>query len=251
MLKVSLDPAITASIRIFFQPIVCLDDLRPAYAEVLARAEAPDGSLAGPETIVDAMSNAEHSMRLTASIMRRTLDEYTALNLAQHDLAVAFNLPLDAMLHPELIERLDHIRASADVAPRHIRFELTERHPVHDLNAAGAVITRLREAGYGLALDDITPDMPNLPALMNMPIRAIKLDRSVVVSTRKTDQHFIQTMVANATANRQDIIAEGIETHKLRNSMRDLGVTHGQGFLFSHPLPAAAMQAFLQNATAG
>jgi EAL domain-containing protein (putative c-di-GMP-specific phosphodiesterase class I) len=238
------DPALIASIRIFFQPIIRLGDLRPDYVEVLARAAAPDGSLAGPESIVDAMTNAEHSMGLTAGIMQRTLEEYASFNFAESDLAVAFNLPLDAMLHPELIERLDRVRENSNIPTRNIRFELTERHPVHDIGAACNVISTLRTAGYGLALDDITPDMPNLPALMQMPIRAIKLDRSVVIS--HAGQPFIRDMVAKATEHDQDIIAEGIETAELRDNMRNLGVTHGQGFLFSRPLPAPALQTFLR-----
>jgi EAL domain-containing protein (putative c-di-GMP-specific phosphodiesterase class I) len=52
-------------------------------------------------------------------------------------------------------------------------------------------------------------------------------------------------MVAQATTKGHDIIAEGIETPGLRDSLRARGVTHGQGYLFSRPLPAAGLQAYL------
>lgn len=240
------DRDLMASIRIFYQPIVRLDDLRMDYVEVLARAEDPDGTLGGPESIVDAMTSTERSMRLTTCIMQRTLAEYETFNFAQNNLSVAFNLPLDAMLHPELVERIETLRANSRLPAHNIRFELTERHTVHDLHAARTVITALRDAGFGLALDDITPNMPNLPALMAMPIRAIKLDRSVVISNTQTDQAFIRAMIAKATTANQNIIAEGIETPALRDTMKNLGVTHGQGYLFSHPLPAPALQTFLR-----
>jgi EAL domain-containing protein (putative c-di-GMP-specific phosphodiesterase class I) len=239
------DPTLMSSIRIFYQPIVRLGDLKPDYVEILARAATRDGGLAGPEAIVEAMDSSENSMVLTASIMRRALAEYSRYGFAEQDLGVAFNLPLDALLHPELVERIEIIRAGSRLRARNIRFELTERHPVHDLQAARVMITALRDAGYCLALDDITPDMPNLPALMAMPIRSIKIDRSVVVSAARADRHFIHDMVAEATRNGQQIIAEGIETADTRDNMRELGVTHGQGFLFSHPMPAPALQAFL------
>jgi EAL domain-containing protein (putative c-di-GMP-specific phosphodiesterase class I) len=240
------DQALMSSIRILYQPIVCLGDLRPDYVEILARAATTDGGLAGPETIIEAMDSSESSMLLTASIMRRTLAEYRMFGFGELDLGVAFNLPLDAMLHPELVARVETIRAGSRLTARNIRFELTERHPVHDLHAARAVITALRDAGYCVALDDITPGMTNLPALMEMPIRSIKLDRSVVISAARADRHFIHDMVAQATRNGQHIIAEGIETPAICDNMREMGVTHGQGFLFSHPMPAQALQAFLQ-----
>lgn len=234
-----------ASIRIFYQPIIRLADLRPDYVEVLARTADTDGTLNGAETVVEAMTGPERSMRLTGCILQRALDEYTARGFADHSLCIAINLPLDAMLHPELVARIELIRATSGIPARFIRFELTERHPVHDLAAAQRVIAALRAAGYGLALDDITPEMPYLAALMDMPIRAIKLDRSVVISHQPAAQAFIRDMVANATAKGQDIIAEGIETTALRDDLRARGVTHGQGYLFSHPLPAAALQAYL------
>jgi len=246
MYQVLPDLALMASIRVFYQPIIRLANLRPDYVEVLARAEAADGTLGGPESIVAAMTGAERSMCLTASIMQRTLEEYEAFNFGAADLGVAFNLPLDAMLHPELVERIETIRSGSRLPARNIRFELTERHPVHDLSGARSVIIALRNAGYGLALDDVTPNMPNLPALMDMPIRAIKLDRSLVTSTSTTDQEFARVMVAQAIINGQDIIAEGIETMEMRDDMRLLGATHGQGYLFSRPLPGAALQAFLR-----
>jgi len=240
------DQALMSSIRILYQPIVRLSDLQLDYAEILARAATSDGGLAGPETILDAMDNGEASMYLTATIMQRSLAEYGQFGFAQRDLAVAFNLPLDAMLHPELVTRIEAIRAVSGLAARNIRFELTERHEVHDLTSARAVITTLRDAGYYLALDDITPGMTNLPALMEMPIRAIKLDRSVVISGAASDQAFIRDKVALAIRNGQHVIAEGIETPDMRDAMRRLGVTHGQGFLFSHPMPAASLHAFLR-----
>ncbi len=238
------DQALMASIRIFYQPVVRLADFRADYVEVLARTQTPEGVLCGAETVVDAMTSAERSLELTESIMRRTLAEYALFGFAAQNLPVAFNLPLDAMVHPDLLPRIEEIRTRANLPAQIIRFELTETHPVSDLEAARAIITSLRDAGYGLALDDITPGMTNLPLLMEMPIRAIKLDRSVVISTQKSDLRFVREMVARASASGQNIIAEGIESIAIRDAMREMGVTHGQGFLFSRPLSADALQDF-------
>ncbi len=239
------DPALLASVRIFYQPIVRLYDARADYVEVLIRTASADGSLTGPTRLLNAMDGAEHSIRLTMAIMRRALAEYRAYGFAAHGLSIAFNLPLDALLHPELVLQIEALRAGSGLEPKHIRFELTEEQPVHDLAAVHAVITALREAGYGLALDDITPDMPHLAALMQMPIRAIKLDRSVVTSSTPGAHDFIRDMVSTALIQGQDIIAEGIETPAQHEMMQANNVTHGQGFLFSHPLPAALLRDYL------
>lgn len=247
MQQVLPDRALTASIRIRYQPIVRLADLRTEYVEVLARSASSTGAIEGPEPIIGAMTGEESSMRLTASIMRRALDQYEEFGFGEHDLRLAFNLPLDAMMHPDLVPRIESLREAAGLPAHNIRFELTERHPVNDLEAASGVIATLRHIGYDLALDDITPGMPHLAELMKMRIRAVKLDLSVVVSKTQAAQNFVREMVAKTKANGQDIIAEGIETTEMQEDMRARGVTHGQGFLFSKPLSAAALQSFLRS----
>ena len=240
------DRALIASLRIYYQPIVRLADLRPAYVEILARAEAGDGTL-GSDAVIDAMSGADRSMHITSCIMRSTLAEYKAFHFGESGLSIAFNLPLDAMLHPQLMARIEAVRARSGLPAKNIRFELTEQQPVRDLETARTAITALRDARYGLALDDITPETPHLLELMALPIRAVKLDKSVVVSTAKGDQEFIRDVVARAKGYGQTVIAEGIETAELCERMRQFGVTHGQGFLFAHPLSATDLQKFLLN----
>jgi EAL domain-containing protein (putative c-di-GMP-specific phosphodiesterase class I) len=238
------DRALIASLLIYYQPIIRLADLRLAYVEILARAEAGDGTV-GSDAVIHAMSGADRSMHLTSCIMNTALAEYKAFHFGQSGLSIAFNLPLDAMLHPQLMARLEALRAPSGLRAQNIRFELTEHQPVRDLQAAGAAIAALRRAGYGLALDDITPETPYLRELMALPIRAVKLDKSVVVSTAKGDHEFIRDIVARAKTYGQTVIAEGIETAELCEHMREFGVTHGQGFLFAHPLSAGDLQKFL------
>ena len=239
-------PALTASVRICYQPVVCLVTGRLDHVEVLARAEGDDGAILGPESILDAMTGRESSMHLTAAIIRRALVEYEIHDFAAYNLTLAFNLPLDAMLHPDLAPRIGALRSITSLPPWRMRFELTERHPVHDLTSARQVIAALRDAGHGLALDDITPDLPYLDALMDMDISAVKLDRSVVIHPTPAHEAFIRAVVAHAVARGQFIVAEGIETPDQRAYMRALGATHGQGYLFARPLDAGALRAFLR-----
>jgi EAL domain-containing protein (putative c-di-GMP-specific phosphodiesterase class I) len=238
-LPLEADPALIAAVRLYYQPVVRLADARADYAEVLVRAAGDDGAVLGPETIVEAMTGADVSLDLTAAIIARALSRPAAGLLP-----LAINLPLDALLHPRLIARIEALREAAGLAAHLLRFELTETHPVHDLVAARAGIAALRAAGHDLALDDITPDMPNLAALMEMDITAVKLDRSVVVAA---NEGFIRDVVACCAPRGLLVVAEGIETPPQAAQMQALGATHGQGFLFARPLSAAALRAFLHH----
>jgi EAL domain-containing protein (putative c-di-GMP-specific phosphodiesterase class I) len=238
------------SIRIRYQPIIRLADMRPTTIEILARIQTPNGALVGPNAIIAAMTNGEYAMSLSGSIVDRALRERDEFHLDKLRLNFGFNLPLDAMLHPDLLERLDQLLADQKIAPNSLRFELTETKPVTDLPSITRIIHSLDNAGYKIALDDITPFTPNLDALLNLPFRAMKLDRSVTGGAESThhatasrNQLFIKKIAAHTP--KRAIIAEGIETQKTLKLMQSLGATHGQGYLFARPLPAGALHPWL------
>ncbi len=213
--------------------------------EVLARTLGQDGHLLGPQGIVEAMNNPELALSLTRAIMERALSEYQAQGLSAYQLPLAFNLPLNVLVHPGIPERIEALRNRHGLPAGLLRFELTETQPVQNLSLAEDSIAALRDAGYLLALDDVVPSTPFLMALMNTPVDAIKLDRSVVTDNSPASQDFIRKVTHLAANYRQDIVAEGIETKEQLSQMQTHGVTHGQGFLFSRPLAAEELATWL------
>jgi EAL domain-containing protein (putative c-di-GMP-specific phosphodiesterase class I) len=246
------------SIRMRYQPIVRLADMRPGSVEILARAVAADGQIIGPETIINAMTTSDRAMTLTGLIVQIALAERAEGHFDDLGVAFAFNLPLDAMLHPELVPIVERVRQNAGIRAEIVRFELTETQPVTDLATTFDVITRLRDAGYRLALDDITPKTPNLDQLLELPFRAVKLDIGVVTGAMHKDpdiagpaQDFIRRVTTQAAKTGRAVVAEGIESAATLEAMRNLGVTHGQGYHFARPLPARALQPWLTHWAGG
>lgn len=236
---------LASTLRLRYQPIVRLEDGELSHVEVLARIMGRDGNLSGPESLVVAMENPELALSLTRAIMQRALSEYQEQDLSAHHLPLAFNLPLNVLVYPGILHRIDALREAHGLAAGLLRFELTETQPVHDIRLAVESITALGNAGYRLALDDIVPATPFLLALMNTSVEAVKLDRSVVVDRGPDAQDFIRKITCLAAGRLQDIVAEGIETVPQLARMRENGVTHGQGFLFSRPLAAEELTTWL------
>ncbi|MDE8349477.1 MAG: EAL domain-containing protein [Acidocella sp.] len=240
------------TIRVRYQPVVRFRDMHPTSVEVLARVATKDGAIIGPGAIIAAMSSGEHSMWLSAFIMQLALRERSDGAFDHLDTRFAFNLPLDALLHPHLPILLETIRQTAGIPAKILSFELTETQPVTDLPELAGVMLKMCKSGFRLALDDITPKTPNLLNLLDLPFRCVKLDRSVVVNAQTDDpaisqpaRDFILMVTANARKTHRAVIAEGIETQKTMQLLHELGVTHGQGFYFARPLPASALKAWL------
>lgn len=239
MLNSEPDPALLAAMRLTYQPIIRLDDAEISHAEVLAREARANGEIFGPQAIIGAMADPAQALPVTLAIMRRALAEYRAYGFAASGLALAFNLPLDALLNPELVPALPALCREAGLPPAKIRFELTETSPVQNFAAAAAGINALHLAGHDLALDDISPHTPYLDALMTLPIHAIKFSNTLTADP--TTLPFIQALAHRARSRGQHAIAEGIETPTQLSTMRQAGITHGQGYLFCHPIPASTL----------
>ncbi|WP_298225087.1 EAL domain-containing protein [Acidocella sp.] len=227
---------LAAMLRMRYQPIVRLADGALSHVEVLTRLQGQDGSLAGPANLVVAMEDPELALGLTGAIMQQALWEYRRRGLCAHKLPLAFNLPLNVMVSPGILNQIEALREAHRLPAGLLRFELTETQPVKDIDLAKASIMALRKAGYWVALDDVVPATPFLMALMSAAVGAVKLDRSVVVDASPDAAAFIRKIAGLAAQRQQDIVAEGIEAAAQIKQMLAHGVTHGQGFFFSKPL---------------
>lgn len=240
--------ALADTLRLRYQPIFRLRDGAVCHAEVLARSQTADGQLLGPQAIVDVMSCPEAALHLTLAIMDLALCEYVEHGLHRQGLELAFNLPLNVLVFPGLIERIRAVQAQYGLDSTVLRFELTETQPVRDPPAALASIAGLRAHGYLLALDDAVPGMACLDALLGAPLSAIKLDRSVVTDEGADATMFIRAMTGSAKRHGQEVVAEGIETASQMRRMQALGVSHGQGYFFACPLTALSLTEMLSAA---
>jgi EAL domain-containing protein (putative c-di-GMP-specific phosphodiesterase class I) len=149
---------------------------------------------------------------------------------------------------PEAIERLEVRRRENGLDADRILVELTESRPVGDLPALRAAIERMRKAGYGLAIDDVGPAVPNYAAMIEMPFTALKLDKVIVQQACGNDnvRSFVSNTIEAARTHGLKVIAEGVEDMKTWNLVRELGADEAQGFLISRPLPLAALPLWLK-----
>ena len=98
-----------------------------------------------------------------------------------------------------------------------------------------------------LHVDDFGTGYSSLSYLPQFPIQAIKIDRAFVhrMGTRRTDLEIIRSIVDLAKTLGLTVIAEGVETIAQRERLLAFGCELGQGFLFSRPVEAASVPAFL------
>src|SRR5829696_1378981 len=134
----------------------------------------------------------------------------------------------------------DDLRPAIELGRRRLRvvIEVTERAVAGDPARLLATVAQAREAGWGVALDDVGAAPASLAVLPFVRPDAVKLDMRLLQGrTTAEAAHIINTVRAHAERTDAVVIAEGIETIKHAREAMAAGAEVGQGFLFGHPAP--------------
>lgn len=128
--------------------------------------------------------------------------------------------------------------------PDRLELELTESLLVDSSTDTLLALSAIRDLGIGLALDDFGTGFASLSMLKRLPLTVMKLDRSLIgeLPTSPEDAAIVRAMVETGRAMRLTTVAEGIETEGQRAYLSGIGCDEGQGYLFSHPLPAGQLR---------
>ena len=133
------------------------------------------------------------------------------------------------------------------LSPEKLELELTESMLVDGSIDTLLALSAIRDLGVGLALDDFGTGFASLSMLKRLPLTVMKLDRSLVrdLPSSREDAAIIRAVIETGHAMRLTVVAEGIETEAQRAFLCGIGCDEGQGFLFSHPLPADQLRSKL------
>jgi EAL domain-containing protein (putative c-di-GMP-specific phosphodiesterase class I) len=232
-----------AMIETRYQPIVRVTDRRPVGVEALARLNHPLRGTLAPDRFVPQIEDAGLAAELTGLVSARAFADLAGPFLAGRDLRMSVNFPLDVLLQPAALDRLEEQRIAAGLTADRIVIELTESRPVDDFPMLRHSLERLRTLGYGAAIDDVGPAVPRLAPLLDLPFTSLKLDKELVqqVDVSAEVRTFLANTIVQAHAHGLTVVAEGVETQAIWDQMRDLGVDEVQGFLAARPLPVAAV----------
>lgn len=236
----------TRAIVTRYQPQVRMADAVPLALEALARWEHPVRGLIGAGEFVPLAEASSLAGALADLVMRRSVADLAAMHRAGARLRMAFNLPLDVLLHPATAERLAQVVAGAGLPAEALTIELTESQIAHDLAAVRAAALRLRDQRFGVSIDDFSLNTAQA-GLVSLPFSEMKLDRSLVIAARddRAARSALGAVVRMAQGLGLIIVAEGIETLATWQMARDIGADLAQGWMVGRPMPAVAVPDWL------
>jgi PAS domain S-box-containing protein len=160
---------------------------------------------------------------------------------------VAVNLSARQLRSPHMVAMVMSVLEQTGLSPRHLELEITEGILMNEPRAT-EIIAELRRHGISIALDDFGTGFSSLSYLTQFSIDTLKIDRCFVHGiTRTSDQAAIVQAVTNLSHQlRLKVIAEGVETEDEWSLVKELECDEVQGFLVCRPLPAAAIEQWLE-----
>lgn len=231
-------------IAILFQPQVTLASGAVTGVEALARWDHPTLGTLGAETLFAAADRADLGAALSEHILIRSLDAVSRWPAALSALRVSVNVTAADVARPDFVRRFVEHVAESGVVQRRVTAEITETGLIGDLDVAAVALGALREHGVRVAIDDFGTGYSSFAYLARFPVNRIKIDRSLVraISSVKNGDAIISAIIGMAHALGIKVTAEGVETAAHARQLGELGCDEAQGFWFSRPLTAQALE---------
>lgn len=232
---------------VHYQPQVDLRTDTISGVEALVRWQHPERGLIGPDSFVALAEQTGVMRELTAAVLEQALGQHRVWLDQGRELTMAVNVSatdfVDTGFLLGLREQLERWRIPAGT----LRLEITESVLIAEGSRVRSAFDSLSELGVHLSLDDFGTGYSPLSYLRELPVDEIKIDRSFVWAMMNDEDTsaIVAAIIALARRLGIEVVAEGIETPEQLELLRSFRCPMAQGYYFSRPLPAEALEQWL------
>jgi predicted signal transduction protein with EAL and GGDEF domain len=218
--------------------------------EALVRWDRPGIGRIGPLQFIPAAERTGMIRELGRLILERACTQIERWRADfGHCVPVAVNVSPLQLLDPGFTDDVLQLLSRHGVAPGLLSLEITESVAVTHMEEARGRIALLRSHGIEVALDDFGTGFSSLNMLRSLPLRTVKIDRTLVEPLPAPDATAVVKAICDLAATLDlDVIAEGVETPAQSEALRAAGCNVMQGYLYARPLAPAEAARWLDRA---
>ncbi len=244
-----LDEALAnGAITVVFQPKLAMATGAIQSGECLVRWNSPILGVISPADFIPVLEEKNRIDDLTLFVLREAMRRQREAAAAGHSINLAVNISAQLLSDESFVAQLvsEFARFGQPVSGG-ITLEVTESAPLQDSASAREALTRMREVGARISIDDYGTGQATLNYLQGFPAQEIKLDQSFIrdlVDDRK-DQIMVQSTIDLAHALGFEIVAEGVETQATLDALAKLGCDYAQGWHIGRPMAWESFAAIL------
>lgn len=241
------DALAKGQLSLFYQPLVSTKSSCVTGVEALIRWHHPTRGAISPALFIPIAEEADLIGKLGEWILRKACDDAAGWPA---EIRVAVNVSPLQFANEGLPQIVLSALANSGLSPGRLELEITEGVFLNESSETDAMFSRLKDLGVRLALDDFGTGYSSLSYLKTAPFDKIKIDQSFVreaTHPASRNRAIIAAIVALAGALDMETTAEGVETLDQLDLIKNLGVSHIQGYVYSKAIPSDDLALGLEN----
>ena len=230
-----------------YQPVVHAQTGEIAGAEALVRWKKEPYGIVPPGMFIDWLESNPCMYDLGNFVLKQALTDAVEFRKSNPDFFINVNMSAKQLERKTFCGVVMALLKETGFPAGQLCLELTERCRSMPVSVMEEKLLYLKQHGVRLAMDDYGTGSASSSILLQTPMDEIKIDMSFIrgITENQTKQALVRGMVD--FANKADLKSclEGVEDEKLQNYLRSFGATWFQGYYYSRPVQAAAMQKLL------
>jgi diguanylate cyclase len=225
-------------LQLAYQPKLSLETGRIGDAEALIRWYGEDGKPVSPDEFIPLAEATGVIREVTIFALRTALSDLSRWAQQGAPMRVAVNVSAIDLAVGGFASEVSRLLKEANIPPSQLTLEVTESALIRSPAEAIATLTRLREQGVRLAVDDYGTGQSTLSYLKHLPVHELKIDKSFVttLANSESDAILVRSTINLAHELGLQVVAEGIEDSATLDMLRDLGCDYAQGYFISKPV---------------
>ena len=239
-LKADLKRALSENeLELYYQPKVDLNTLEVVGGECLLRWNHPLDGVLFPGPLIEAAESYNMMNELGYWTLEQAFRALAELDGLKMPIVLSVNISPTQLYDNQLIPTLTMLSDTYGLPLSLIELELTEDVALSNSLMVKKQLDELRSLGVAISVDDFGKGYSNLAYIRDLDIDALKIDKSFVMEleTHPVNRAIIEAAKVIGHAKGCSVVAEGIETVEQLHILREVGVSQGQGYLFSRAVP--------------
>lgn len=230
-----------------YQPVVHAQTGEIVGAEALVRWKKEPYGIVPPGMFIDWLESNPCMYDLGNFVLKQALTDAVEFRKSNPDFFINVNMSAKQLERKTFCGVVMALLKETGFPAGQLCLELTERCRSMPVSVMEEKLLYLKQHGVRLAMDDYGTGSASSSVLLQTPMDEIKIDMSFIrgITDNQTKQALVRSMVDFANEADLKSCLEGVEDEKLQNYLRSFGATWFQGYYYSRPVQAAAMQKLL------
>jgi len=235
---------------VHYQPKVCVNSGQIRGMEALVRWEHPERGMISPADFIPLAEKTGLIVDLGQWVLRTACAQTVQWHHAGFsELTISVNVSVKQFNSAAFYDDVVGVLDDTGIDPARLDLEITETCTIANIDRTVALLKKLRDLGVSISLDDFGTGFSSLSFLNQLPLDALKVDRSFIrnIEGAGTNGELARLIIDIAASLHLNVVAEGVETETQLDFLKTNGCREYQGFYLSPPVSSDQLSQLLYN----